>query len=302
MVPASCRSPVLRIKPAGVGGLLVWLLVIHLSLGMLRAAPAVGPSPDAVPSLSPPLLMRPVYQPVTTAPQAVNGSGGGTVSNTVNHDPYEKWVLQTIDDLKRTLQNTNLNEGYRRSQEWMLRHQQESLAEHQAQVQKQLEFTKSVHADLQTAWTNILDPISESLTMDVARCQQDLADPLLTTNARASYQAMLEDYQQKLADHTTNARLWMNMRLAKQQHWSPEQTVLAKRQLADYLAVKLGVMQGKTYPPGMSLEAVMKQYRRQVGGSEISRRNIVVAALALVLLAPLAVFSWRIWRRRINHR
>jgi len=289
----------LGIKLASVSGLLTGLLVICLRVERLQADPALAPTPDQVVSAVPLLPQQPVFQSMTAVLKTTNGSGSGTVSNAANQDSYEAWLLQTIEDQKRTLQNTNLNEGIRKNAEWMLMEQQASLANHEASVKQRLEFTKSVQADPKTAWTNILDPPTAALASDVARCQGHLADPALAANERAMYQFELKDYQQKLSDHITNAQLWANVHLAHE-HQSPEQIAQAEKQLANYLAVKLGQLQGKTYPQGMSLDAVMEQYRRQFGDYETSRRKIMLGVLILTLLAPLAVISWLLLKRRLK--
>lgn len=91
-----------------------------------------------------------------------------------------------------------------------------------------------------------------------------LADPGITPEARKSYEQLLQLQKSQLANHRTNAQLWENLVQAKQSK-DDEKATRAERELADFLALRLGKIKGKTYPTNMSLEAVMKEYRAQPG-------------------------------------
>ena len=245
------------------------------------------------PHASPPTM----FPQVSTNLQTTNFDGGVTTSNGAPRDPYETWLLKTIDDTKRELQQTNLPATYRRTLEWLLREHQGNLSDHQAQVQKKAEFIKSVRANPRTAWTNRSDPIEQAFASDVAKYERMLADPALAPNLRETYEAMLEGYKQDLADHKTNAQLWADLRMARQLK-DHERIDLSEKQLADYLAIKLGKIQGKKYSPGMSLDAVLEQYRIQAGGG-IDRRQVIRAILVFVMIAPLVFFTiYKFWRRK----
>jgi hypothetical protein len=80
------------------------------------------------------------------------------------------------------------------------------------------------------------------------------------TNAQ-SHQRLLEWQKQRLADHQTNALLWANLRgasLSKDQ----EKIAKAERELSEYLTRRLSQIQGTNYPAGMSLRAIMQEYKK----------------------------------------
>jgi hypothetical protein len=62
------------------------------------------------------------------------------------------------------------------------------------------------------------------------------------------------------ADHETNMLLWEKVRQARE-YGPPEAVPAAEQALADYLAAMLPAITHKTYPPHMSLAAVMTEIR-----------------------------------------
>jgi hypothetical protein len=110
--------------------------------------------------------------------------------------------------------------------------------------------------------TSNLDFVELTLSKSVANLERDLNDPDPITRKVAA--TMLEDRRKQLAEYRTNAQLWANLHQAKESG-NAEKTSRASQELADYLAARLGSIQKKTYPPGMSLDAVMKEYRIHYG-------------------------------------
>ena len=208
------------------------------------------------------------------------------MTNTAASNAYEVMLLKQIDDTEHELQKPDLNTNYRHTLQWILSRNQGELSNHLAQVQQNLEFIKSARANPRTAWTNMPDPIEQALASDVSIYERELANPTLAANTRKTDEAMLEDYKQKLADHITNAQLWANLHMDQQDNNS-EQIIRSQNQLADYLAKKLGQMQGKTYPQGMSLDAVIAEYQKQVGGSHwFDNRTIIRTIMFSIFILP----------------
>lgn len=144
------------------------------------------------------------------------------------------------------------------------------------------------------ALTTKMDPLNDALAISVARYEHYLADRSLSPSDRKMYEGLLEDSKQRLADHQTNVQLWANLRQARISR-DPEKVARSERQLADYLAAQLGKIRGKTYPPGMSLHDVMKEYGRHKG---FGSRQVILTALVLVTLLPLAIIAVRSLRAR----
>jgi len=129
------------------------LIAIGILCGGLAAAAGTNDMPPAK------------YAPLVTLPPMMPGiATNPTYTNA--HDAYEAWLLSTVDDTKRQLEQTNLNKIYRESLEWFLRSNQQKLTNHQEEIQRQADFVKSVKANSRTAWTNMPDPISEGLVAD----------------------------------------------------------------------------------------------------------------------------------------
>jgi hypothetical protein len=119
--------------------------------------------------------------------------------------------------------------------------------------------------------------------------------------SRAAHDAMLRDAQSRFENHRTNVQLWAEVRRARASG-DPRQVSTAEQALADYLSVNLAKINGKAYPPRMSLAAVLKEYKafRRHGSA---RRCWVPVALATVTVAPLAVFAlYSLRQRRLRAR
>jgi hypothetical protein len=71
--------------------------------------------------------------------------------------------------------------------------------------------------------------------------------------------------------------------------------------LANYLAANLGQIQGKTYPSGMSLDAIMSEYRKQENGSHWFDSRAVIRALVIILfLLPPLVMGFVAFKKRLT--
>lgn len=245
--------------------------------------------------LAPPPLMLPT-QPANSLQNTVTTQTG---TNTVPKDPLEITLIRSIDDTKRELDQTNLNPTYRKSLEHILIMSQEQLSNHEAQVQDNSAYIQSIQEDPKSSITNKPDPLVQAMASIINRYQAELTDTNLDPYRRKADIMILADYQEKLADHMTNIALWNNVTAAQSKNDSKGEAK-AQQQLADYLSIKLGQMQGKTYPKGMSLDAVMEQYRIQLGGSRFDPRKIIIGALILVTLLPLLFLCYKMARRHKN--
>ena len=233
------------------------LLANILFLLVVRAnvfAGSATDNPNAV--LMPPALMLP--------PQAISNfeneaATGIKQTNFASKDPFEIELLQSIDSIRTELRQTNLNSTARLSLEHILTMAQIRLSNHEDQIQQRSKFDKLAQQSKDYFITNPPDPLGQALAADIAAFKTELADTNLNPVRRKTLGAILADYNEKLEDHKTNVNLWNNLTSA-QLNRNPEQIVNAKQQLADYLAVKLGQMQGKTYPKGMAYDTVIEQY------------------------------------------
>jgi hypothetical protein len=215
---------------------------------------------------------------------SVDINGGAPASNTVPHDTMEVWLLQKINGVRLDLQRPGLDANSRQFLENSLARFKRQWADHQAQVQSNKLFIETIRSNPRTGFmTNRPDPIEQSLKLDIAHYERELDNPALPSNMRKIYEGMLDDYKQKLADHETNAQLWVNLRLARQSK-NEEQMAYAERELADYLGAKIGM------PPGKTLEAVMKEYRIKAGTEKPDRRKIILGLLIFVMVSPLVFF------------
>ena len=89
--------------------------------------------------------------------------------------------------------------------------------------------------------------------------RRQLATPGIDAQTRKRLESQLEYYQEKLEDHRTNDRLWDNLHQARTTK-NVEKVTESERALADYLALKLSSIEGRNYPTGMSLAAIMEHY------------------------------------------
>jgi hypothetical protein len=146
------------------------------------------------------------------------------------------------------------------------------------------------------------DSLEKVLATSIERYEQYLADPSLDPYHRSAYERLLDDTNQKLADHRTNAQLWANVLQARVSR-DAEKVARNEQQLADYLAARMGKIRGKPFPPGTSLSAVMKEYRTP---RRFVPRQVILTTLILLTISPLAiiaVLSLRARRvRRLNSK
>jgi len=205
-------------------------------------------------------------------------------------DTMEVGLLNRINEIKTNLSQPALPPSSRGMLEHLLGELRWQLANHRAMVQSNQAFAQAIRANPKTAWTNMPDPIEQSLSMAIARNERILADPTLDPNNRRIFEHMLEDSEQKLADHETNAQLWTNLRLARASK-DTERITHAETELATYLADRLGKIQGKKYPPGMSLDAIMEEYKKQAGDYHWYDSRIIIRTIVFVvfIVPPLAM-------------
>jgi hypothetical protein len=209
------------------------------------------------------------------------------------HNAMEKWLFQKIAETKSELRKTGLDSHMRQFQESMLNRLRGQLQDQRAQVQKSLEMAEAMRTNPATAWMHMPDPIEQGLSSSIARYERELADPALSPGLRESYASAVIDLKQKLEDHQTNAQLWADLRLARQTK-DAGKISRAEHGVADYLAAKIGK------PSGMGLDAVMKEYKKQTGGSHwFNRPTIIRAALVIIfLLPPLVLIFFALRKRR----
>jgi hypothetical protein len=101
-----------------------------------------------------------------------------------------------------------------------------------------------------------------------------------------------------MADLQTNAALWENVHQAILSG-STQKIASAEGTLADYLALKLGRIEGKQYQTGMTLAAVIDKYNAHLGRPAPWRRGALLARLVLLMtLSVPALVLLAIWARR----
>jgi hypothetical protein len=216
----------------------------------------------------------------------------------VTGDAMEVGLLKKINDIKVSLTNSRLDSYSRGRFQHLLTEFRAKLADHREMIQKNRVFIASMRSNPTTGWTNMPDPIEQLLASDVRRDEQILANPSIDPNTRNMYEKLLWNSREKLADHETNAQLWINLRMAEQSG-NTAKTAYAEKELANYLSVRLGKIQGKVYPPDMSLSAIMEQYQIQADGGKFDRRKVIVSVIVLLTLLPL--FFWgckMLWQRK----
>jgi hypothetical protein len=215
-------------------------------------------------------------------------------------DAMETWLLQKITSIKGDLQKTNLNPVVEQSLQMELWQFREQLTEHRAQVRDQTALAETLRTNPMSGLTNPPDLIGSMMSRSVENYERESANPALPPNLRKTFEMLAEERKQQLANHETNAQLWINLRLA-QQSKNVEQVAHAKRELADYLAARLGKIQGKTYPLGMSLEAIMAEYQKQSGDYHWFDNVTVIRAIILtVFLLPPLIMLFMAIKKRIS--
>lgn len=101
-----------------------------------------------------------------------------------------------------------------------------------------------------------------------------------------------------LADHQTNAQLWANVRQAEESK-ETEKVSRTKQELADYLAARLGAIQGKTYPTGMSFDATIAAYNKQSrGGHWFENRSVIRSMIVAIWLLPPLIVTLMVLKKR----
>ena len=233
-----------------------------------------------------------------------NTNGTNVFVSSTTNDAREAFLKHVVEDTERKLENTNLDVRLRPRIEAELRQHRMELTNYQQQQKERVEenrnFQDALRANPRTAWTNMPDPMEHTLKADISRYEAELSDPALPQNVREADERSLAVSKQQLGEHTTNAQLWANLMLAQQNN-DRAQVDEAKKQLASFLAKRLGDVQGKKYPTNLSYDAVVALYgQASGGGSMVDRRKHVLFALILAALLPLTIFSYRALRQRKN--
>jgi hypothetical protein len=144
-----------------------------------------------------------------------------------------------------------------------------------------------------------IGPTEQLLIQYVSEAKKQLADPSIDNMTRKRLERDFAYYQARLADHQTNLILWSNLEDAQRLKDSTQITK-AETELSDYLANKLGKIDGKQYPKGMPLAKVTGLYDARLGhGSHMDRTKwtIRIALIASTAL-PLILFALYMIRRK----
>jgi hypothetical protein len=145
--------------------------------------------------------------------------------------------------------------------------------------------------------------VEEQLSGEIANIKNQLTNSSLDKVTRRRLEWQLSDDEKSLQDHITNTMLWAKLTQARFSH-DPDRIANAETKLADYLAKKLGAIEGKNYPTGMSLEKVTDLINAHLGrGSYWSDKKplIRIILLAFLLLPPLVMVFLAIKKRIKKH-
>jgi hypothetical protein len=219
-------------------------------------------------------------------------------NSVVPRDAMEKWLLKEIGSAKSDIKNTNLNNLTRefiRQKIWEL---EEQMIEHRAQVESNKVFLELVRTNPMTVAMQPPDLIGQQLSQTMQHYQREASNPTLPPQLRKTFETLANDRKDQLTDHETNAMLWANLHRAQQSKDAANRE-RAEKELADYLAVKLGKIQGKTYPQGMKLDAIMAEYRKQENGFHWFDVRVASRIILLIffLVPPLIMIFVAIKRR-----
>lgn len=232
----------------------------------------------------------------------LNTNGAGIFAASVTNDAREVFLRHLIADAERNLENTNLDARLRPVIESQLRQHRMELTNYEEQRKEDAEqkrkFQEALRANPRTAWTNMPDPLENSLRASIRRYESELSDPGLAANVRETDERSLAVLNQQLAERATNVQLWANLRLGIENDNSA-QIDEAKKHLASFLAKRLGDTQGKQYPTNLSYDAVIALYQKASGTSSptVDRRKIVISALVLAAVVPIVIVGSRMFKR-----
>jgi hypothetical protein len=216
------------------------------------------------------------------------------------HDVMGDWLSKMIDSTKKELERPDLDTNMRQRLEWKLKQLAGQLADHQMLIQSNTDFAKAMRSNPRSALTNMADPILQTWSSIVERNERELADPALDPYKRQALETIVANAKQQLADHQTNAQLWANL-VQDEISRNTQQAERDKAKLADYLAARLGKVQGKAYTQGMSLEAVMAEYQKQANGSHwFNRQSTIRVILLVIFLAPPLAMIFIALKRRFS--
>jgi hypothetical protein len=262
-----------------------WRTLLGISnFGGMSAPNSLPPPQFAPPPSSPPWLNTNLDTNFTVM----------ETSNIVPHDAMEFWLLKSIQDKKDELQKPGLDQHSRQMIELALRQFQGQWDEHESQVESNKTLVANIRSNPRGALTNMPDPIAQALSLSVMRAENELSDPTLPAYRRQALETISATYKQQLADHETNAQLWLDLRLA-QASKDGGKVADAEHKLADYLAAKIGK------PKGMSLDTVMEEYKKRSGDyHSFNNRTIIRAIIIAFLLLPPVVMLFKAIRGRAS--
>jgi uncharacterized protein YcfL len=147
-------------------------------------------------------------------------------------------------------------------------------------------------SQLKQAVTKSATPsVEEQLSGEIVNIKIQLTNSSLDKVTRQRLEWELADDEKSLQDHKTNVILLENLHQAILSRDS-DRTASAEAKLADYLTKKLGAMDGKNYPTGMSLAKVTDLINTHLGkGSYWSDKKMLIRIIlfTFLLLPPLVM-------------
>jgi hypothetical protein len=145
-----------------------------------------------------------------------------------------------------------------------------------------------------------LDAFESLLSGYVTNIEAQLANPQIDRVVRQALERRLSSFRGNLAGHRAENSLWQELALARVSNDSAG-VARAQARLADYLAGKLGDIEGRRYPTGMSLASVMDRYNAKLGrGAPLRWGKLFVRTvlIALLVVPPVLIVLQRLRQRR----
>lgn len=173
-----------------------------------------------------------------TSPAAVAQSKGSPLG------PFERYILGTIEENKRKLEDPALDAQTRASLTSRVAYDETALREHRVQLRKREAFVEALERE--------------------GKAREALENARRTTallEARQAFDLFWAKHAQALADGQTNIQLWQNVMKARDAK-DRERIAKAESELAAYLTRKLELIDRKQYPQGMSLAEVLEYYKK----------------------------------------
>ena len=105
----------------------------------------------------------------------------------------------------------------------------------------------------------VVDPMERQLSNIIAQYQEQVNKSATNSTSRMAYMGLLTNTQNRLLEHQIE-RHWGELKEAVDA-FEKEKIDRAEQALADTLAARLGRNRNRVYPSGMSLDAVLKEYK-----------------------------------------